>query len=482
MKSPVLQEAMHRCQLFGTFPNDVLGAVGSQLASRSPSELFRMNPLSFAHQASLAPETCVDLFVCGTRAGLFDLSFDVICPTCGGMLFSSPELGKVQSLMFCELCMLERVVTLDELIEASFTISPSIAPVAGNRYQDYPTFRHFHFSHNFRPSPELLDYLQSHGLAFVFIPPHEEAKIPLPASPEDHIRLVSVSPHTGVSIFIDGREGSGDSSGQALLISDQGFSKSTITLREGTPDIIIRNASSRTVGIKALRTDVARLHDILEHHPSGMAPYLSGRSILHNKYFRRYFRINEARRDFGLLIRNVTVLFTDLVGSTQMYDRLGDASANRVVQQHFSVLNDLVERHGGVTIKTMGDAVMATFLSSKAATSCAVEMIRSMAGVFWSDGAPLSLKIGVHEGPALAISNQGILDYFGQTINIGSRIQHLARENEIWISGSVMSDQGIEETLQHAGFESERQTTRLKGIDATETVFCCRPRFSPCSP
>ncbi|HOT27663.1 MAG TPA: DUF5939 domain-containing protein [Candidatus Ozemobacteraceae bacterium] len=483
MTQPVFQDAIHRCQLFGTFSEDVLKTAGSRLAALTPAELFRINPLRFASQASLAEETCIDLFVCGTRAGLFELSFDVICTTCGGILHSSPDLGALQSLVFCELCMFEKVVTLDEMIEASFTASPSIAPTAVDRYRDYPTFRHFHFSHNFQPSPELLEYLQTNGLAFVFIHPHEEAEIPFHAAQGDLVRLVSVSPHTGVSMRIDGRPGSGDADFRALVISDQGFSKNDLTLPQGTTSITVKNASNRTVGIKALRSNVEKLHEILRERPSGMAPYLSGRAILHNKYFRRYFRINEARRDFGLLIRNVTVLFTDLVGSTQMYDRLGDVSANRVVQQHFSVLNGLIERHGGVTVKTMGDAVMATFLTPKAATECAVEMIRSMTRVLWRDGAPLGLKIGIHEGPALTVSNQGIPDYFGQTINIAARIQKLAGENEIRISGTAMNEPGIEDILSRHGFESESETVRLKGVDAPVTVFCCRPRDeSPVTP
>ena len=60
-----------------------------------------------------------------------------------------------------------------------------------------------------------------------------------------------------------------------------------------------------------------------------------------------------------MAIANVVLLFTDLKGSTSMYEALGDGAAYNLVRDHFDYLTNLIERHGGVLVKTIGDAVMA---------------------------------------------------------------------------------------------------------------------------
>ena len=90
--------------------------------------------------------------------------------------------------------------------------------------------------------------------------------------------------------------------------------------------------------------------------------------------FRDLFRSQVIEATEGIGVRDVALLFTDLKGSTELYDRIGDLNAYSQVQRHFECLMDVTIRHRGAAIKTIGDAVMAAFLKSADAVEPALEM------------------------------------------------------------------------------------------------------------
>ena len=146
----------------------------------------------------------------------------------------------------------------------------------------------------------------------------------------------------------------------------------------------------------------------------------------------------------GLGVKDIALLFTDLKGSTALYDRIGDLNAFALVQQHFDRLQDVTVRHNGAIIKTIGDAVMAAFLKPADAVQAALEMRSEIAS--FNERQPdkaLILKIGVHKGAAIAVTLNDRLDYFGQTVNIAARVQNLADADEIFVSQDVYDAAGV---------------------------------------
>src|SRR5438067_468744 len=100
----------------------------------------------------------------------------------------------------------------------------------------------------------------------------------------------------------------------------------------------------------------------------------------------------------------MTFLFSDLKGSTQLYDRVGDLVAFDLVRAHFRVLNEIVASEAGAVVKTIGDAVMATFPTPDRALAAALRMRDAMLNLSGEHkGEHLLLKIGIHEGPCLAV-------------------------------------------------------------------------------
>ena len=105
--------------------------------------------------------------------------------------------------------------------------------------------------------------------------------------------------------------------------------------------------------------------------------------------------------DLKLNIHSLTILFTDLRGSTDLYDQTGDVFAYNIIQEHFRVLTRVVRHHSGAIIKTMGDAIMATFSTPLDGVLAAIDMIneiRQLNERIKDQGHELGLKIGLHEG------------------------------------------------------------------------------------
>jgi class 3 adenylate cyclase len=204
--------------------------------------------------------------------------------------------------------------------------------------------------------------------------------------------------------------------------------------------------------------------------PLHFAPFLSGKQLLTTQTFRDLFRSEVIRGREGIGVKDVTLLFTDLKGSTALYDRIGDLDAFALVQEHFDRLHDVTVRHHGAIIKTIGDAIMAAFLKPADAVQAALDM-RSEIAAFNEHklDKAMILKIGIHKGAAIAVTLNDRLDYFGQTVNIAARVQNLADADEIFVSQDVYDATGVREDL--AGFAVEPRTARLRGVQQDMPVF-----------
>jgi class 3 adenylate cyclase len=171
----------------------------------------------------------------------------------------------------------------------------------------------------------------------------------------------------------------------------------------------------------------------------------------------------------GLAIRDIALLFTDIRGSTALYQRIGDLNAFQLVQQHFDLLRETTVRHGGAIVKTIGDAVMAAYPDAALAVGAALDMLGAIER-FNEDQPerPVSLKIGIHHGAAIAVTLNDELDYFGQTVNIASRVQEMADAAEIWITEAVWRYPGVQALLEP--YPAEPHTAEFHGIEQPMTV------------
>jgi class 3 adenylate cyclase len=162
-----------------------------------------------------------------------------------------------------------------------------------------------------------------------------------------------------------------------------------------------------------------------------------------------------------------TVLFTDLVGHTEMMRRLGDNRGREVLREHERITRDLLREFGGAEVKTMGDGFMASFGSVTKAMDCAIALQRAFAEHDAAGGEPLQVRVGLNAGEP--IEEDG--DLFGSTVILASRIAAKAGAGEILIP----------EPLRHlltgkSYVYADRGETMLKGFEDAVRLYEVRWR------
>jgi class 3 adenylate cyclase len=180
--------------------------------------------------------------------------------------------------------------------------------------------------------------------------------------------------------------------------------------------------------------------------------------------FRDLFATEVVRPGEEISIGSVTLMFTDLRDSTRMYRSIGDASAFGRVREHFEILEKYVAEEGGAIVKTMGDAVMATFRhpidALKAVWKAQSEIAERGNPMLW-------LKVGLHKGPCIVVNQNERLDYFGSTVNITARLPNFSQGGELILSEAFHEDPEIQDFLmKNIPTEKLEAITRdLKGFD-----------------
>ena len=159
-----------------------------------------------------------------------------------------------------------------------------------------------------------------------------------------------------------------------------------------------------------------------------------------------------------------TVLFTDLVGHTEMMRRLGDERGRDVLREHERITRDVLQHHGGTEVKTDGDSFMVSFASATSAVECAIALQRAFAS---RDGEPMQVRMGVNAGEPIEDSG----DLFGATVILAARIKEQAGAGEILVPETV---RGL---LSGKSFVyADRGETMLKGFEDAVRLYEVRWR------
>jgi class 3 adenylate cyclase len=198
-------------------------------------------------------------------------------------------------------------------------------------------------------------------------------------------------------------------------------------------------------------------------------PFLNGKKLLTTQTFRDLFRSETVQTSEGIGVKDITFLFTDLKGSTAMYDAIGDPKAYYLVRQHFDALGKVVAQNNGAIVKTIGDAIMATFMTPHDAVKASIEMLKEIDEFNRSISQNLYLKVGIHHGHSIAVTLNERLDYFGQTVNIAARVQGLADADEIYVTQEVYNNLGQSESLIDCHVTPEQ--VAVKGVSDKLNVY-----------
>ena len=431
-------------------------------------DLCRVNALAFAARNRLDPERVIAAFLHAARVGLFELSWNVLCPGCGGVLGANASLKTVHAEAYnCAVCAADYEPTLDEMVEATFTISPRVRRIPAHHpellsFHDYCTQLFFGSGLEVTADEALMDRIT---LETVELPPGDKAllSVQLPAQ-----FLIVFEPVTHAAHFIDVKgEPTTERRSLSVVYNDVSTPTGTTEMRPGPLRISFENRTGRRAlpGIWIADHD---LHDFM----SKRRPFVTAKRLLTNQTFRDIYRTDTLDIDQRLKITSLTFLFTDLKGSTELYERVGDLAAFDLVRGHFRRLNEIVAAEAGAVVKTIGDAVMATFPTPDRAMAAALRMREAMRELNQQNGSEdLLLKIGIHEGPCLAVTLNERQDYFGQTVNIASRVQGLADSRAIFTTAPVVEHAETAAILAANGRKPVAQQRSIRGIADDMAVY-----------
>jgi class 3 adenylate cyclase len=369
----------------------------------------------------------------------------------------------------CALCAAGYEASVDELVEVAFTVSPRVRRIGAHDPHTLPIweyYRQIFWSSGVDVDEASFTRLTEEvTLEAIELPPGEKAVVSLQL-PKQFI--IVFEPVTHAAHFIDVQ---GEPTKERQLLP-MVFNKvhaptGTTVMRPGPLRLTLDNQSDVRV-LPGVWVAGDAMHDMIGKRK----PILTAKRILSNQTFRDLYKADNLNIDQRLKITSLTFLFTDLKGSTALYERVGDLAAFDLVRAHFHALLEIIAAEKGAVVKTIGDAVMATFIRPEHALQAGLRMRSAMKELNKARGTEdLIVKIGLHEGPCLAVMLNERQDYFGQTVNVAARVQSLSTNQEIHITQPVIGAPEVAAIIEREAIKPIRKEAALRGIADKMVVY-----------
>jgi class 3 adenylate cyclase len=449
---------------------DAVSAIEALVRDAPDRQLCRVNALDFAAKSGLDEDRVIAAFLHAARLGLFEMSWNVLCPGCGGVLDAGTSLKMVDRSEYgCALCAAGYEPTLDEMVEVTFTVSPRVRRIAAHDPTQLPPAEYcrqmFWSSGIDMPDESFEKMLEEVTLEMIELPPGEKALLSL-TLPAEFVIVFDPVTHTAQFIDVKG-EPTRERQSLSIVYNKAQAATKTLTMQPGPLRLTLDNRTDVRI-VPGVYIAGQAMHDMLGKRK----PFLTAKRMLTNQTFRDIYRTDTLDVDQRLKITSLTFLFTDLKGSTDLYERVGDLVAFDLVREHFRILQEIIAAESGAVVKTIGDAVMATFGTPERAIAAALRMRKAMRTLNEQhQSEDLLLKIGIHEGPCLAVTLNDRQDYFGQTVNIASRVQGLAVSRSILATGSVVDYPQVSKLLETDGIKPTPRRMPLRGIAEEVAVY-----------
>jgi class 3 adenylate cyclase len=516
----LLEEKLVAIEKVRSWSPRVISKLENTIRTGDDETLFRVSPLKWAAEKNVDEHEAIDLFLHSAKTGLFYMAWNVICPCCARITQSLRELHSVEARSTCKLCFRKDQVNLDDSVQISFTLSPSIRSLRFH-HPETLSLEDYCFKYLFEPSA-ILNGMMPLIDAFEFVRRHFSEFLPgekFRLETEVGVGILSCFDLFGqqsIGLFAKG-EPTAEVQQLTVKLMDSGFEVPLPEMQPGEfsvgplnyagtfylirPGKVIlefeQAASAKTAllvgffplplnGIEAgmpaelppefagfvdsLKDDSAHFDRLFYHLYS--SPHLTAKRLFTCQTFHDLFHSEVFQESQGFSVKDVTVMFTDLKSSTQLYNQIGDLNAFALVREHYGVLNKAIIDNHGAVVKTIGDAIMATFAEPGDAVCAGLEMLQGLREMnSGSQHGGLALKIGIHRGAAISVTLNERIDYFGQTINTASRVQGVAGGNEIYITDDIYSAAGVADLVAAHHCDTETMKLELKGIDEPVKVY-----------
>ncbi len=364
-------------------------------------ELYRIRPRVLIRSLHRELRPLLEVMLHSTRAGLLNMTWDVVCPHCRGIRERVDHLWEIPKESKCEVCKIDFDTTGLNALEITFHVNPEIRKVEEVFYCSAEPAKKTHI--RFQKEIE-------QGDTMVTSLPLDEGRYRLRVLGDKVYNLLDVK---------------GDSSSNDILWQPEMVNK----YLETAPGANIRIDN----------TEGDRNIFIIEENAED-ADALRPADLFNFQEFRDIFSAEALAHGLSIDVGIQNILYIDIVGSTDLYSREGTSGAFAIVREYFKINHDIAKKYNGALIKTMGDAVMISFERSIDAVRAAAAFIATFNGNH--EKSPVHVRITLNRGACLAVNLNSGIDYFGQPVNIVAKLQAYAGAGEI-----VMTDDFVQEPL-----------------------------------
>ncbi|TGL69850.1 adenylate/guanylate cyclase domain-containing protein [Leptospira jelokensis] len=409
---------------------ETIEKVFSWIKQSPDNDLDRIRIKFVSRHLNLNPDEVLFLFLHGCRLGIFTLSWDIVCPHCRGVRTSLTKLGDMPSKDQCDVCEIDFDTTGVNSIEVTFHIHPSVRIVEKQMYcaAEPATKQHILLTKRVGGRKSFSSNLLI-GSGVYRLRKKGDKKYRLVESKQTHNQT------------------------DILWLPETNEEEIKVIPK---PNLVFENDSEEDVTIVLEE----RSEDQNSLRPSEIFDY---------QEFRDLFSEEAIATNLQLDIGIKTILFTDIVGSTKFYETEGDHGAFLQVREHFIKTNQIIQNFRGVVVKTIGDAVMASFSSPLQALKAAKEMQE------WfhpeNKHTPVRIRISIHTGNCLAVNLNSNIDYFGNTVNYTAKIQSVTNSGEISFSETIFRDKEIRDYLRNNEIKLKKVEFPLPWANRTDFVY-----------
>jgi adenylate cyclase len=431
---------------------DLVGQLRERILEGSDDQLVGVRAFALADAWSADRTEVLRLLLHATRAGLFELRWEVMCPNCRVPKVEAPALAGVPQRFHCDTCGVAYDADFDQRVELRFSVHPGVRQASDAVYCIGGPLR------------------VPHVASQQYLLPLEDRLLEVPV--DRQLRLRAVGGDGGLRL----RPGAGvppSRPGPVRLSYAKGRWAGPHSLAGEEPGELTVPAGARV----SLRNQTGSPMLAVVEEVEWGGQQTTAAQVTTLQEFRDLFGAEVLSPGRQLAVRGAAFVFSDLRGSTSLYEGVGDAPAYGRVHRHFEFVREQVAAQGGAVVKTMGDGVMAAFSRLEDAAAAALAIQREIGGWCRSQGIdpPLVLRTGLHHGPVIAVNANGQLDYFGRTVNVAARLSAASKGGDVVLLREVLEELGG--LPGEASCEPFRAT--LRGLEGERELVRVRPSPAP---
>lgn len=378
------------------------------LGAASDQDVARIRPLELAAKFGVPEDAMIDAALHAAKHGVLGMVWDVICPSCRIPSSVIDSLAKIEEHARCKTCNIGFDVDFSRALELAFRVAPEIREV---ETQTFCIGGPGHFPH---------------VAAQVRLAPNERFALNLSLAPGYYVvRSAQLSRSHELRVTAQG--------GVRRTDIVLGQPSEVALLTAGDQLITLQNTENREIIVRVERA-------------GDRAFALTAARVMATAAFRELFPDQSLAPGRLMAVTQATLVVAQIDDAQRMFEELGDSKAFPVAARFFEVCGTLAREYGGSLVKTFGGLALCAFERPGPAVEAALALQSAI------DADPVTagvrLRVGVHRGPMMALTQGGRLDYFGQNVELALAVSTATPPAAVGVTQAVCQDVAVSERVK----------------------------------